>query len=182
MSANPASLYLADLRVQSRKLKDLADKALAQVQEVDLTVTLDPESNSLAMIIQHLAGNLRSRWTDFLTSDGEKPDRQRDAEFEAHPATTRADLLLSWEEGWARLFDTLDSLTVEDLGKTVFIRSEPHTVVQALNRGISHAAYHVGQIVFLSKHFASTEWRTLSVPRGKSQDFLEAMQRKAGAS
>jgi hypothetical protein len=181
MTTNPASLYLEDLQVQSRKLKDLADKALAQVVDADLTVSLDPESNSLAMIIQHLSGNLRSRWTDFLTSDGEKPDRQRDAEFEAHPEATRATLMASWDEGWARLFDTLDSLTVEDLSKTVLIRSEPHTVVQALNRGISHAAYHVGQIVFLAKHFASTDWRTLSVPRGKSQEFLEAMQRKAGA-
>lgn len=179
MPADPASLYLEDLRVQSRKLKDLADKALAQVRDEDLTVTLDPESNSLAMILQHLAGNLRSRWTDFLTSDGEKPDRQRDAEFEAHEETTRAALLSSWEEGWARLFDTLDSLTVDDLSKTIFIRSEPHTVVQALNRGIPHAAYHVGQIVFLSKHFASAHWRSLSIPRGKSQEFLEAMQRKA---
>lgn len=182
MTANPSGLFLEDLRVQSRKLKDLADKALAQVRDADLTVTLDPESNSLTIIIQHLAGNLRSRWTDFLTSDGEKPDRQRDAEFEAHAGTARAGLLASWDEGWARLFDTLDSLTVEDLGKTIFIRSEPHTVVQALNRGISHAAYHVGQIVFLSKHFASTDWRTLSVPRGKSQEYLEAMQRKTGAT
>ena len=181
MTTDPAALFLEDFRVQARKLKDLADKALAQVRDADLTVTLDPESNSLAIIIQHLAGNLRSRWTDFLTSDGEKPDRQRDAEFEAHPATTRASLLASWNEGWARLFDTLDSLTVEDLGKTIFIRSEPHTVVQAINRGISHAAYHVGQIVFLSKHFASADWRTLSVPRGKSQEYLEAMQRKTGA-
>jgi hypothetical protein len=178
MTTDPAALYLQDLRVQVRKLKDLADKALGQVRDEHLAVTLDPESNSLAILIQHLAGNFRSRWTDFLTSDGEKPGRNRDAEFEAREGTTRADLLASWEDGWARLFETLDSLTVEDLGKTVRIRSEPHTVVQALDRGVTHAAYHVGQIVLLAKHFASANWQTLSVPRGGSQAFLEAMRRK----
>jgi hypothetical protein len=179
MTTNPAHLYLQDTRIQARKLKELADKALAQARDEDLSITLDPESNSLAVIVQHLAGNLRSRWTDFLTSDGEKPDRNRDAEFESREGTTRAGLLASWEEGWSRLFETLDSLTVEDLGKTVFIRSEPHTAVQAINRGVTHAAYHVGQIVFLSKHLAAASWQTLSIPRGKSQEFLEKMQRKA---
>lgn len=179
MTTNPADLFLQDIRIQARQAKALADKALTQVRDEDLAVTLDPESNSLAMIIQHLAGNLRSRWTDFLTSDGEKPDRHRDAEFEAHEGTTRAALLASWEEGWSRLFGTLDSLTVEDLGKTVLIRSEPHTAVQAINRGIAHAAYHVGQIVFLAKHFVSAEWKTLSIPRGKSSEFTQAMHRKA---
>jgi hypothetical protein len=179
MNANPADLFLQDIRIQARKLKELADKALVQARDEDLAVTLDPESNSLAIIVQHLAGNLRSRWTDFLTSDGEKPDRNRDAEFEAHEGTSRADLLASWEEGWSRLFQTLDSLTVEDLGKTVLIRSEPHTVVQAINRGIAHAAYHVGQITFLSKHFASAEWKTLSIPRGRSREFTQEMHRKA---
>lgn len=178
MATNPADLFLEDIRLQACKLKELADKALAQVRDEDLAVTLDPESNSLAMILQHLAGNLRSRWTDFLTTDGEKPDRHRDAEFEAH-GTSRADLLASWEEGWSRLFGTLDSLSVDDLGKTVPIRSEPHTVVQAINRGIAHAAYHVGQIVFLAKHFASADWRTLSIPRGKSREFTQEMHRKS---
>lgn len=179
MNANPADLFLQDIRIQARKLKELADKALIQVRDEDLAVTFDLESNSLAIIVQHLAGNLRSRWTDFLTSDGEKPDRNRDAEFEAHEGTSRADLLASWEDGWSRLFQTLDSLTVEDLGKTVLIRSEPHTAVQAINRGIAHAAYHVGQIVLLAKHFASADWRTLSIPRGKSREFTQTMQRKA---
>lgn len=179
MSTNPADLFLQDIRIQARKLKELADKALVQVRDEDLAVTLDPESNSLAVIVQHLAGNLRSRWTDFLTSDGEKPDRHRDAEFEAHEGTSRADLLASWEEGWSRLFGTLDSLAVEDLGKTVLIRAEPHTVVQAINRGVTHAAYHVGQIVLLAKHFASADWRTLSIPRGKSSELTQAMHRKA---
>lgn len=178
MNTNPADLFLQDIRIQARKLKELADKALAQVRDEDLAVTLDPEANSLAVIIQHLAGNLRSRWTDFLTSDGEKPDRNRDSEFEPREGTSRAELMASWEEGWSRLFGTLDSLAVEDLGKTVLIRSEPHTAVQAINRGIAHAAYHVGQVVLLAKHFASADWRTLSIPRGKSSEFTQAVQRK----
>lgn len=177
MTTNPADLFLQDIRIQARKLKELADKALAQARDEDLAVTLDPESNSLAMIVQHMAGNLRSRWTGFLTSDGEKPDRNRDAEFEPH-AAGRAALLASWEDGWSCLFATLDGLAAEDLGKTVYIRSEPHTAVQAINRGIAHAAYHVGQIVFLSKHFASAEWKTLSIPRGKSNAFTQEMHRK----
>ncbi|HEY3492626.1 MAG TPA: DUF1572 family protein [Solirubrobacterales bacterium] len=173
-----SDLFLQDIRLQARGLKGLADKALAQVKDEDFAVTLDPESNSLAMIIQHMAGNLRSRWTDFLTSDGEKPDRNRDAEFEPHE-TSRADLLASWDEGWTRLFEALDGLTAEDLGKTVTIRSEPHTVVQAINRGIAHAAYHVGQITFLAKHFVSENWKTLSIPRGKSREFTQDMRRKS---
>jgi hypothetical protein len=177
MTANPADLFLQDIRIQARKLKELADKALAQVRDEDLTIVLDPESNSLAMIVQHLAGNLRSRWTDFLNSDGEKPDRDRDAEFESHDGTTRTGLLAAWEEGWRSLFSTLDGLTAEDLGKTVTIRSEPHTAVQAINRGLTHAAYHVGQIVLLSKHFASAGWQTLSIPRRQSQQFTDAMRR-----
>jgi hypothetical protein len=174
---NPADLFLQDIRIQARKLKELADKALAQVRDEDLAVTLDPESNSLAMIVQHMAGNLRSRWTDFLTSDGEKPDRMRDAEFEAQ-ASGRAELLAAWDDGWSCLFATLDNLAVEDLGKTVLIRSEPHTTVQAINRGVAHAAYHVGQIVFLAKHLVSADWKTLSIPRGKSREFTQAMQQK----
>lgn len=178
MNTSPAHLYLQDLPIQCRKLKELADRALDQVRDEDLSVTLDPESNSLAVIVQHLAGNLRSRWTDFLTSDGEKPDRNRDAEFENHEGVSRAELLARWDEGWACLLGTLTSLKEEDLGKTIRIRSEPHSVVQAIHRGMTHAAYHVGQIVLLSKHFASANWQTLSVPRGKSQEFTEAMRRK----
>ena len=182
MNTNPADLFVQDIRIQARKLKELADKAIAQVRDEDLSVVLDPESNSLAMIVQHLAGNLRSRWTDFLTSDGEKADRDRDAEFEAHDGTTRAGLLVSWEDGWRSLIATLDGLTAEDLGRTVFIRSEPHTAVQAINRGLTHAAYHVGQIVLLSKHFVSADWKTLSIPRRQSQQFTDEMRRKtAGA-
>lgn len=179
MIANPADLFLHDIRIQARKLKELADKALAQVRDEHLAVTLDPESNSLATIILHMAGNLRSRWTDFLTTDGEKPNRNRDAEFDPPEGTTRLHLYAQWEEGWLRLIETLDNLTAEDLSKTVFIRSEPHTVVQAINRGITHTAYHVGQIVLLAKHLTGGEWQTLSIPRGKSQEFTQALREKA---
>ena len=176
---NPAALYLQDVIEQFRAQKALAEKALAQVRDEDLFVALDPESNSLAVLLQHMGGNLRSRWTDFLTADGEKPDRDRDSEFVVREGTTRADLLARWEEGWRRLFDTLASLTEEDLTKTVHIRAEPHTVVRAIGRQLTHQAYHTGQIVFLAKHLASEAcsgaWKTLSVPRGGTREFNERM-------
>jgi hypothetical protein len=168
---SPASLYLTDVVDQFHKLKDLGDRALAQVRDEDLFAALDPESNSLAVLIQHIAGNLRSRWTDFLNSDGEKPDRDRDSEFEVAAGTARAGLLDRWEEGWRCLFQALTALHEEDLALTVLIRAEPHSVVKAINRQLTHHAYHVGQIVFLSKHFASATWRTLSVPRGGTRQF-----------
>jgi hypothetical protein len=165
---NMADHYLKDVAVELRKLKTLADKAIAQVEDGDLTAVLDPESNSIAILMQHLGGNLRSRFTDFLTADGEKPDRHRDAEFEAAPGTTRADLLARWELGWNRLFETVDGLLASDLGKTVTIRSEPHSVPQAIQRALIHCAYHVGQIVLLAKHARQAEWKNLSVPKGGS--------------
>jgi hypothetical protein len=168
---SPASLYLTDVVDQFRQLKDLGDRALAQVRDADLFAALDPESNSLAVLIQHMAGNLRSRWTDFLSSDGEKPDRDRDSEFEVATGTTRAGLLERWEEGWRCLFQALTALHEEDLALTVLIRAEPHSVVKAINRQLTHYAYHVGQIVFLSKHLASATWRNLSVPRGGTRRF-----------
>jgi len=168
---SPASLYLTDVVDQFRKLKDLGDRALAQVRDEDLFAVLDPESNSLAVLIQHMAGNLRSRWTDFLNSDGEKPDRDRDSEFEVAAGTTRAGLLDRWEEGWRCLFQALTALNEEDLSLTVLIRAEPHSVVKAINRQLTHYGYHIGQIVFLSKHLASATWRTLSVPRGGTRQF-----------
>jgi hypothetical protein len=171
---NPASLYLEDVVDQFRKLKDLGDKALAQVRDEDLFATLDPESNSLAILIQHMAGNMRSRWTDFLHSDGEKPDRDRDSEFELTGSTTREELLARWEEGWRCLFQALAALHEEDLAMTVLIRAEPHSVIKAVNRQLTHYGYHVGQIVFLAKHFASDHWKTLSVPRGGSAAFNSA--------
>ncbi len=174
MTDSPASLYLADVVDQFRKLKDLGDKALAQVRDEDLFATLDPESNSLAILVQHMAGNMRSRWTGFLHSDGEKPDRDRDSEFEVTAATTREELLARWEEGWRCLFQALAALHEEDLAMTVLIRAEPHSVIKAINRQLTHYGYHIGQIVFLAKHFASDQWKNLSVPRGGSTAFNSA--------
>jgi hypothetical protein len=168
---SPASLYLTDVVEQFHKLKDLGDRALAQVRDEDLFTTLDPESNSLAVLIQHMAGNLRSRWTDFLSSDGEKPDRDRDSEFAVREGATRADLLDRWEEGWRCLFQALAALHEEDLTLTVLIRAEPHSVVKAIDRQLTHQAYHTGQLVLLAKHFASAHWQNLSVPRGGTAAF-----------
>jgi hypothetical protein len=163
-----ASAYLDDVRLQFRKLKKLAEGALSQVKDDELLVTLDPEANSLAIIMKHMAGNLRSRFTDFLTTDGEKPDRNRDGEFETVGQPSRAAIMADWESGWTRLFETLDSLTDEDVLLEVTIRGEPLTVIQALDRQMTHHAYHVGQIVFLAKHLRSAEWKTLSMPKRRS--------------
>jgi hypothetical protein len=149
--------------------KKLAERGIAQCPDEALFTILDPQSNSIAIIVKHMAGNMRSRWTDFLTSDGEKPDRNRDTEFES-PATSRAQVIAQWETGWKYVFDALASLTAADLGRTVLIRSEPHSVTQAINRQLAHYCYHVGQIVFLAKHFASADWTSLSTPRGKSEE------------
>lgn len=162
---NAAAEYLKDIRIQFAKVKQLAERALAQVSDDELFVTLDPESNSLAVIVKHMAGNLRSRFTDFLTTDGEKPDRNRDAEFEIGGRPSRAAIMEHWERGWAQLFGTLDALSAEDLVREVSIRSETMTAITALNRALSHQAYHAGQLVFLGKHFRSADWRTLSMPR-----------------
>jgi hypothetical protein len=161
--------YLEEAILQLRKLKDLADKAMAQLRDENWFTALDEESNSIAVIVKHMAGNMRSRWTDFLTSDGEKPDRKRDMEFEIEVRDSKESLLKRWEIGWRCLFDALTPLKTEDLGKTALIRGEPHSVIQAINRQLSHYAYHVGQIVFLAKHFAGARWQSLSVPRRKSE-------------
>lgn len=160
-----AARYLEDVRVQFRKMKKLAEDALVQVSDDDLLRTLDEESNSLAVITKHMAGNLRSRFTEFLTSDGEKPNRNRDGEFEIADAPSRAAIMADWESGWDCLFTALDALTEDDVLLEVTIRGEPHSVIQALDRQMTHHAYHVGQIVFLSKHLRSTAWRNLSMPR-----------------
>ncbi len=165
-----ATHYLDEARRQMRGTKRLAEAAIAQLKDEDLFVTLDPESNSVALIVKHMAGNMRSRFSDFLTTDGEKPNRFRDQEFELGAATTRADVMRWWEEGWARVFDTIDSLKLEDVMRTVTIRGEPHTVLQAINRQIAHYASHTGQIIFLAKHLRSSEWKTLSIPRGQSEN------------
>ncbi len=166
-----ATQYLDEIKRQMRGHKRMAESAMAQLEDKDLFATIDPESNSIAVLARHIAGNARSRFTDFLTTDGEKPDRFRDREFELTGETTRADVLRWWEEGWAIVFATLDSLTREDLNRTVTIRQEPHTVVQALNRALAHYAQHIGQMVFLAKHLCSGQWKTLSIPRGQSEEF-----------
>lgn len=160
--------YLTDLRDQFAKVKKLSEDALSQVPDEDLQATLDPESNSLAVIVQHMAGNLRSRFTDFLTSDGEKPDRNRDAEFEMGDRVDRAALMGHWERGWSVLFAALDALTPADLLKDVHIRGHRHSAIQALQRALGHQSQHAGQIVFLAKHLRSGEWKTLSMPRRRN--------------
>lgn len=167
--------HLEDSLTLFRYYKNLVERALTQVTDDQLTATLDGEMNSIATIVKHMAGNMRSRWTDFLTSDGEKPDRNRDTEFEQPPAT-RADLLSTWEEGWALVFAALEPLTEADLARTITIRSESHSVMQAINRQLAHYAYHCGQIVLLAKHFAHSDWKSLSVPRNKSSDFNAKVQ------
>ena len=171
--------WLDDSLRELRRLKRQAEKALGQVDDEQFFHTLDPESNSLAILVKHLAGNQRSRWMDFLTSDGEKPDRNRDSEFVIEPADTRAALMEGWERGWKYLFDALEPLGEDDLMRSVQIRGEPHTIVQAVNRQLSHYAGHVGQMVFLAKHLAGPNWKTLSVPRGQSQAFNQKMKDKA---
>lgn len=169
------SHFLDEVRRQLRGYKRMAEGAIAQVTDEQLLITLDPESNSIAILIKHIAGNMRSRFTDFLASDGEKPDRQRDQEFVLTGEPARDELLGWWEQGWTCAFSTLDSLKPEDLLRTVYIRQEPHTVVQALNRALAHYASHIGQIVFLAKHLGTHNWRTLSVPRGKSEEYNRRM-------
>ena len=165
-----SSPVLEAARDEFQKIKKLGDKAIAPLSDEQLHAKIDPESNSVAIIMRHMAGNMRSRWTDFLTTDGEKPDRNRDSEFE-RPPQTRAALVALWEAGWKICLDVLDSLTDEDLTRTITIRTEPHSVMQAINRQVGHYAHHVGQIVFLAKHFAGENWQTLSVPKKKSAEF-----------
>jgi hypothetical protein len=162
--------YLQDCRALLRHYKSLAERAMAQVTDDQLTAVLDGEMNSIATVVKHVAGNMRSRWTDFLTSDGEKPDRNRDSEFEDPPETREA-LLTMWESGWACMFAALEPLTEADLSRSVTIRGEAHSVLQAINRQMAHYPYHIGQIVMLAKHFRSEGWNSLSVPRGKSVEF-----------
>jgi uncharacterized damage-inducible protein DinB len=162
--------YIEDSLSLFRHYKKLAERAIEQVSDDQLFTALDDEMNSIATIVKHMAGNMRSRWTDFLISDGEKPDRNRDSEFVAPPAT-RDDLMRLWNDGWERTFEALQPLSEADLEREVFIRAEPHSVMQAINRQIAHYAYHCGQIVFLAKQFKSYDWKSLTVPRNKSAEF-----------
>jgi uncharacterized damage-inducible protein DinB len=162
--------YLEDALTLFRYDKKLAERAMEQVADEHLFSVLDREANSIAIIVKHMTGNMRSRWTDFLTTDGEKPDRNRDSEF-IDPPPTREALMAEWENGWARVFAALEPLTDADLTRTVTIRGEPHSVMQAVNRQLAHYAHHVGQIVLLAKHFACDHWQSLSVPRNKSAEF-----------
>jgi hypothetical protein len=156
---------------QFRSSKKVADRALAQTSDTDFFATLDPGSNSIALLVKHLAGNMRSRWTGFQTSDGEKPDRHRDSEFVVEPADTRQSLTRRWEDGWALVLAAVEPLTAEDFGRSVLIRGETLSVLRAINLQVAHYAYHVGQLVFLAKHFAGARWETLSIPRGQSDEY-----------
>ena len=174
MQRNP---FLYDVTTQYRRQKDLSEGALSQVSDAAFFQVLDDETNSLAVIVKHLAGNMQSRWTEMLTTDGEKPDRYRDAEFVVGERDTRAHLMEKWEAGWDLVFTTLLGLTDGDLDRTIRIRGEAHTVREAILRQLTHYAYHAGQIVLLARHFVGPEWRTLSVPRGESQEYTEAIRR-----
>jgi hypothetical protein len=167
--------YLADALKIFRGNKRLAERAIAQLSDEQLFVSIDAEANSVAVIVKHLAGNMRSRWTDFLTTDGEKADRDRDSEFVIDGSTTRAEVMRWWEEGWQIVFAAIGPLRPEDLLRKVSIRNEPHTVLEAINRQLSHYAQHVGQIIFLAKHLKSSDWQTLSIARGRSQKFNATM-------
>jgi hypothetical protein len=162
--------YLEDAVAVFRYYKKLGERAMEQVAEEHLFATLDGEANSIAVIVKHMVGNMRSRWVDFLTTDGEKPSRNRDGEFVDHP-TTRAALLAEWEAGWDCLFGAIEPLTEADLTRRITIRGEPHSAMQAINRQLAHYPHHVGQIVLLAKHFACERWQSLSVPRNKSAEF-----------
>lgn len=173
--------YLSDAISTFRNYKKLADKSIAQVSDEEFFKQIDEESNSIAIIVKHIAGNQLSRWTDFLTTDGEKDFRNRDTEFITENKT-RESLLEYWERGWQTLFDALEPLKAEDFSKTISIRSQPHTICEAINRQLTHYAYHVGQITFLAKHFRSSEWQTLSVPKNKSLEFNSFMNENKGDS
>jgi hypothetical protein len=178
MADSLAEHYIENVTAEFRGLKRLADKAAAQVNDEEFFRAIDPESNSVALIMKHVAGNMRSRWTDFLTGDGEKPDRRRDSEFLIEGEDRRA-IEEKWEAGWRTLFDALAQLGPDDLMRDVIIRREPHTVVEAVNRQLTHYGEHVGQIIFLAKHLKSSDWKTLSIPRGLSEAFNKKQTEQA---
>lgn len=173
--------YLAHTLNNFCSYKKLAEEALAQTSDADIFRTIDPEANSIAVLIKHMAGNMRSRWTDFLTSDGEKPDRHRDREFEIDPETTRSEVMQWWEEGWHRVFGAVTPLQSADLLRTVTIAGREHTVLQAITRQLLHYAVHVNQIVLLAKHFRGPEWKSLSIPKGQSETFARQFEQRHAA-
>ena len=172
MEHSLAKHYLDDALTTFRDYKGLAEKAFEQVSDEEFCIALDEEANSIAVIVKHIVGNMRSRWTDFLTTDGEKPDRHRDMEFELEGQASKDDLLAEWEAGWRCVFGAIEPLTPEDVSeRKVLIRGEEHSIIEAVNRQLTHYAYHIGQIVLLAKHFKSTEWKSLSIPRNRSAAF-----------
>ena len=172
------ALYIDEAFRSLRGHKRLADDSISQLSDEQFFAVPDAESNSVAIIVKHMAGNMRSRFSDFLTTDGEKPDRNRDQEFIITADATRAQILAAWERGWHLVFEALNGISPEDLLRTVMIRGEAHTVMQAINRQVAHYAYHVGQIVFLAKHWKGPEWKTLSVPKGQSEQVNAKMMQK----
>ncbi|HEX7282402.1 MAG TPA: DUF1572 family protein [Vicinamibacterales bacterium] len=180
MLTNSDSPILEVVLDEFQKIKKLADKSIAQLSDDQLHATLDDEANSVAILMRHLAGNMRSRWVDFLTSDGEKPDRMRDREFE-DPRQTREELIAEWEHGWKCVFDALTPLTDADLQRTVIIRGEPHSVYKAISRQVAHYSGHAYQILLLAKHLCGPTWKTLSIPRGQSEEFNRRMLAKLKA-
>ena len=180
MTNDIRTAYLADIQRMFRNYKKLGDTALAQAPEASLNTTLAPVDNSIAVTVKHVAGNLRSRFRDFLTTDGEKPDRNRDDEFEVSGTPSRADVTGWWEAGWATALATIGALTPEDLERTVYIRGEAFLVLEALNRSVTHTAYHVGQMVYLARHFAGDAWKTPTIPKGKSADFMKGAYKTMG--
>jgi hypothetical protein len=178
MADSLSAHYIENALEEFRGMKALADRAVAQVSDEEFFRAIDPESNSIAVIMKHVAGNMRSRWTNFLDSDGEKPDRHRDTEFELKGEGRKA-IEERWEEGWRTVFGAIEPLKTEDLMRTVTIRREPHTIVEAVNRQLTHYGEHVGQIIFLAKHLKSSAWRTLSIPRGMSEAFNKKMEEQA---
>ena len=183
MTAEIISNYHADALDSFSNYKKMAERAIEQVSDDEFFASIDAESNSIAIIVKHIAGNIHSRWRDFLTSDGEKPDRFRDAEFKAFDEDTRERLMQYWQDGWQTLFDAIGPLRVDDFSRTVTIRGEPHSIVEAIDRQMTHYAYHVGQIVLLAKHFRAADWKTLSVPKNRSAEFNQFLleKQKGGA-
>ena len=181
MTSHLLEQYHSDALQSFRNYKKLAERAIEQVSDEEFFATIDEEANSIALIVKHIAGNLRSRWTDFLTTDGEKPDRNRDTEFEVIE-DTRESLTKYWEDGWQILFDAIEPLSEEDFSKAVTIRGQPHSIVEAINRQLTHYSYHIGQIVLLAKHFRSSEWKTLSIAKNRSAEFNRHVGEKRGAS